>query len=111
MIKKVLFVEDGSVDTDDIEERFPDIPIIIYRQGAPKPEFIDVEMPEANDLYTVKQIKDCVSKVLRRLPRTSDYDLALARDVVCVRFDENIDIFLDDIEKELKSGADPSGDN
>ena len=42
MINKVLLVEDGSVDVDELAETFPYLPIIIYRQGAPKPEFVDL---------------------------------------------------------------------
>lgn len=40
--KKFLFIEDGSVDTDNlIEELYdtnPEIKVVIYRQGANKPE-------------------------------------------------------------------------
>ena len=41
---KILLVEDGSVDTDDLEEWAKDndnnIKIVIYRKGANKPEFL-----------------------------------------------------------------------
>ena len=39
--KKVLLVEDGSVDVDYIEEELG-IKCIIYRQGANKPEWLDM---------------------------------------------------------------------
>lgn len=46
-IKKFLFVEDGSVDTDELqevlEERAPDIRMVVYRQGSVHPELVDVE--------------------------------------------------------------------
>lgn len=39
---KLLFVEDGSVDIDELQKFFEEqnmkIKIVIYRQGAPKPE-------------------------------------------------------------------------
>ena len=42
---KILLVEDGSVDVDDLQQYFDEqgmkIKIIIYRQGAPKPELKD----------------------------------------------------------------------
>ena len=37
---KILLVEDGSVDVDDIEENLG-IKCIIYRQGANKPEWLE----------------------------------------------------------------------
>ena len=40
-IKKFLFVEDGSVDFDDIQDTLdlsnPEIKVIVYRQGSVKP--------------------------------------------------------------------------
>lgn len=58
--KTVLFVEDGSVDTDELEKLFPDIPIIIYRQGSLKPEFkimdTPVEYVKKSDTFTPNQI-------------------------------------------------------
>ena len=39
---QILMVEDGSVDIDDLEEWCADnsIKLIVYRQGANKPEFL-----------------------------------------------------------------------
>lgn len=37
---KILLVEDGSVDVDDIEENLG-IKCIVYRQGANKPEWLE----------------------------------------------------------------------
>lgn len=45
-IKKFLFVEDGSVDTDDLDKRLastPEIAIVIYRQGSLPPLLVDVK--------------------------------------------------------------------
>ena len=42
--KKVLLVEDGSVNEDDLGEwcKQNGIKLIVYRQGAAKPEFLDI---------------------------------------------------------------------
>ena len=46
-IKKFLFIEDGSVDVDELGERLmdtnPEILIVVYRQGSASPELVDVE--------------------------------------------------------------------
>lgn len=45
-IKKFLFIEDGSVDTDDLGERLasnPEIAIVIYRQGSQPPQLVDLK--------------------------------------------------------------------
>ena len=45
-IKKILFIEDGSVDTDDLGERLasnPEIAIVIYRQGCLPPQLVDIK--------------------------------------------------------------------
>lgn len=45
-IKKFLFIEDGSVDTDDLGERLasnPEIAVVIYRQGSLPPQLVDLK--------------------------------------------------------------------
>ena len=41
-----MFVEDGSVDIDELleemSEKNPEIKVIVYRQGSNKPEFLDL---------------------------------------------------------------------
>lgn len=45
-ILDVIFVEDGSADTDKLQEQFGDsVPIIIYRQGGAKPEIQHLDCP------------------------------------------------------------------
>lgn len=45
-IKKFLFVEDGSVDVDALEEALedgcPDIHVVVYRQGSTPPKLVDI---------------------------------------------------------------------
>lgn len=44
-IKKFLFVEDGSVDydelTEDLSVKNPEIKVVVYRAGAREPQLID----------------------------------------------------------------------
>lgn len=45
-IKKLIFVEDGSIDIDDLEEelsiRNTDMKIVVYRNGSNKPEIKEI---------------------------------------------------------------------
>ena len=44
---KLLFCEDGSVDTDDLEKELrkhnPEIKVVVYRQGASVPLLVDIK--------------------------------------------------------------------
>ena len=44
--KKFLFVEDGSVDIEELEQEMemknPEIKVVVYRNGANKPELLDL---------------------------------------------------------------------
>lgn len=45
-VKQFLFVEDGSVDTDELVrqlENNPEIAIVAYRQGSTPPQLVDVK--------------------------------------------------------------------
>ena len=46
-INKFLFIEDGSVDVDELAERLeatnPEILIVVYRQGSDRPQLINIE--------------------------------------------------------------------
>lgn len=44
--KKLLYIEDGSVDEsrlDDLYDANPEIFVIVYRQGAMRPELVDIK--------------------------------------------------------------------
>lgn len=46
-IEKFLFVEDGSVDIDDLGKRLagnPEIAVVVYRQGSLPPLLVDIKM-------------------------------------------------------------------
>lgn len=45
-VKKFLFIEDGSVDTDELGWQLggnPEIAIVVYRQGSMPPQLVDVK--------------------------------------------------------------------
>ena len=45
-VERFLFVEDGSVDTDELSrqlEKNPKIAIVVYRQGSMPPQLVDVK--------------------------------------------------------------------
>ena len=46
-VKKFIFVEDGSVDADELTEMLsatnPEIKVIVYRQGGREPSLVEVD--------------------------------------------------------------------
>ena len=69
MIKNILYVEDGSVDVDElIDSMSTETKIIVYRQGSTPPILIQPEKPIQNDFdyYLVRLEKklETVKKVL-----------------------------------------------
>ena len=66
MIKTFIFVEDGSVDIDELQcELGDETKVIVYRQGASRPEIKQPESP----IYTFKDksyeaTKNVLEKVL-----------------------------------------------
>ena len=121
-MSKVLFVEDGSVDVDELQDILPEVPVIIYRAGSLKPEFVDVDTPvnvikkeksgpegmcadKALPVYTPEEI----GKVIRQMLSDDGYDQ------LCINT-YNVDSFVRCIMQRLsamktESGADPSVDN
>lgn len=44
--KKLLYIEDGSIEAsclDDLRDANPEILVIVYRQGAMRPELVDIK--------------------------------------------------------------------
>lgn len=121
-MSKVLFVEDGSVDVDELQKILPEVPVIIYRAGSLKPEFVDVDTPvnvikkepreqedmcadKALPVYTAEEI----GKVIKQMLSDNDYDQ------LCIDA-YNVDSFVRCIMQKLsamktESGDDPSVDN
>lgn len=122
IMSKVLFVEDGSVDVDELQDILPEVPVIIYRAGSIKPEFVDVDTPvnvikkeksgpegmcadKTFPVYTAEEI----GKVIRQMLPDDGYDQ------LCIDA-YNVDSFVMCIMQRLsamktESGADHSGDN
>ena len=56
MIKNILYVEDGSVDVDELKEGLsPETKIIVYRQGSAIPRLVQVEKPIAEKEFSVDE--------------------------------------------------------
>lgn len=137
-MNKLLFVEDGSVDVDELQEILPEVPIIIYRQGSLKPEFLDVDTtvkvvkkepcePEgmcaakADPTYTPDEIRNAISAALS-LKGEPVYSAAANKyEKFFTLKPQNIEFFAACVLRELTEaktcgtthirGADPSGDN
>lgn len=137
-MNKVLFVEDGSVDVDELQEILPEVPIIIYRQGSLKPEFQDVDTPvkvvkkepcepegmcadKADPTFTPEEIRAAISEALS-LKGESFYNAANKKyEKMYTLNPQNIEFFAACVLRELTEaktceaihirGADPSGDN
>lgn len=57
MIKTVIYVEDGSVDVDELQESLGDeTKVIVYRQGAKAPEIVQLGEP-INTVFDDEYIK------------------------------------------------------
>lgn len=86
MIKSILYVEDGSVDIDTLQEELGnEILIIPYRQGATPPVLIEPEKPiltAKEDSYNkqcklIEDTRNCLyeamsMKMSKKLRRTID---------------------------------------
>lgn len=66
MNKTVLFVEDGSVDVEELEKMDLGVDnIIIYRQGSKRPEFVDLEASDTKcGEFGEKAIRYAVAKAI-----------------------------------------------
>lgn len=50
MIKQLIFVEDGTVDIDELKENLTgETKVIVYRQGGCKPEIIHTQITTIDD--------------------------------------------------------------
>lgn len=59
-MNKILFVEDGSIDIDELKKILPEVAVIVYRQGSLKPEFKEIDTKVVPDIsknyFTPNQI-------------------------------------------------------
>lgn len=57
MIKNILYVEDGSVDLDELESTLTtETKIIVYRQGSTLPRLVQLQVP-INDTFSEEEFK------------------------------------------------------
>lgn len=126
MANTVLFVEDGSVDIDELQEILPDVPIIVYRQGSLKPEFHDVDTPvkvikkescepegmctdKALPVYTPEEIRKAISAVLN-LKGENSYNPAVGEwNKVFILDPHSMDSFMACVFQELGKMKTESG--
>jgi len=57
MIKNIIYVEDGSVDLDELESTLTtETKIIVYRQGSSPPVLVQPQLP-INDIFSEEEFK------------------------------------------------------
>lgn len=132
-MSKVLFVEDGSVDVDELQKILPEVPVIIYRAGSLKPEFVDVDTPvnvikkepcepegmcavKADPTFTPDEIREAIKQTLLNKGKKKLNIESQSYTHMFLLDSESIDFFAACVIRELaetktESGADPSGDN
>lgn len=109
-MSKILFVEDGSVDVDELKQILPTTPVIIYRQGSLKPEFKDVDVEVTYDRVdetNAEKIRTAIHEAFRKNCKTIvDLVVGGVRERDEYELDEfNIDYFADEVINALH-GAD-----
>ena len=112
MNKLILFVEDGSVDVEELKKTLPEVPVIIYRQGSIKPEFkeVDTTIVINRTNNTPIEIRNAIFNTFIEL---SDKCFLPVADEFQHRYiitDENIRDFMDKVMEKL-NGADNVGNN
>lgn len=130
-MSKVLFVEDGSVDVDELQKILPEVPVIIYRAGSLKPEFVDVDTPvnvikkepcepegmcadKALPVYTPEEIREAIKHTLLNKGKRKFNIESQSYTRMLLLDSESIDFFAVCVIQELTEaktcGADSSGE-
>lgn len=131
-MSKILFVEDGSVDVDEVQQMLPEVPIVIYRAGSIKPEFTDIDTPvnvikkepcepedmcadKALPVYTPEEIREAIKQTLLNKGNANWNVESQSYIHTFLLNSASIDFFAACVIRELTEaktcGADPSGDN
>lgn len=131
-MSKILFVEDGSVDVDEVQQMLPEVPIVIYRAGSIKPEFTDIDTPvnvikkepcepegmcadKALPVYTPEEIREAIKQTLLNKGNANWNVESQSYIHTFLLNSASIDFFTACVIRELTEaktcGADPSGDN
>lgn len=70
MIKNILYVEDGSVDLDELKSTLTtETKIIVYRQGSTPPVLVQPQLP-INDIFSEAEFK--AEKELKELRKETE---------------------------------------
>lgn len=130
-MSKILFVEDGSVDVDEVQQMLPEVPIVIYRAGSIKPEFTDIDTPvnvikkepcepegmcadKALPTFTPEEIREAIKQTLLNKGKKKWNIESQSYSHMFLLDSESIDFFAACVIRELTEaktcGADPSGD-
>ena len=67
---KILCVEDGSIDVENLENELKDGGLLIYRHGAEKPYVLEISSP---DLCYKKMWKELKNEIIKKLPYTTSF--------------------------------------
>lgn len=131
-MSKILFVEDGSVDVDEVQQMLPEVPIVIYRAGSIKPEFTDIDTPvnvikkepcepegmcadKALPTFTPEEIREAIKETLLSKGKKKWNIESQSYSYMFLLDSENINFIAACVIQELTEaktcGADPSGDN
>lgn len=131
-MSKILFVEDGSVDVDEVQQMLPEVPIVIYRAGSIKPEFTDIDTPvnvikkepcepegmcadKALPIFTPDEIREAIKQTLLSKGKKKWNIESQSYSNMLLLDSKSIDFFTACVIRELTEaktcGADPSGDN
>lgn len=118
MCNQVLLVEDGSVDLDEVKEALPDIPVIVYRNGAVPPTFVDIshdpsfdglaagepkpEVIERDSPVAMERVRQAIKSVFDEVCYCNEeFDVRDNRYVKCAIFRGDADDFIDEVRKRL----------
>ena len=93
MIKRIIFVEDGTVDLDGLNDSLgEDTKVIVYRQGATPPSVLELREParyaneDERDSYCFyKEVSSLNARLRASLDENNDLSNALtvARGIIC----------------------------
>lgn len=93
MIKRIIFVEDGTVDLDGLNDSLgEDTKVIVYRQGATHPSVLELREParyanedERDRNRLEKEVSSLNARLRASLDENNDLSNALtvARGIIC----------------------------
>ena len=124
MNKTILFVEDGSVLIDEVKEALPGVELVVYRQGARMPMFVDIEVsdpckgmcedPDKEDAtprFDAKEVRSAIKKTFKEICKKTTYSPLTTKYQTSFILNETLlPYFIDDVITALTEGADPSDD-